>query len=206
MNELKLNGTIRTESGKNVARRMRATGKIPANLISDGKSSLISVEAQEFNGLLNHGLRQSSIFELQIDGKNEKVFVKELTREPIKGRVLHADFYRVTPGKKVTVPVAVEHHGTAKGVKAGGALEQFINSIKVKATPESLQDVLRIDITNLDVGDAIYLKDLAIPESWDVLLEGNPLVLKIARSRMARTAETSADTPAKTEASKEASA
>ena len=189
MKDTILNTKPRTESGKNAVGRLRRQGNLPANLIADGKSTMLSIDASEFRKLLNSGLRQSSLFTLNVGEKSEKVFVKELARDPVSGTVLHVDFYRVTAGRKVMVTVPIEHTGVARGVKVGGALEQFINSIKVKSAPEDLIDVMQVDVSALDVGDAIHLKDLKIPANWEVLLEGNPLIIKVAHSRMARADE-----------------
>lgn len=185
-----LTGKPRTESGKNAAGRLRREGWIPANLIGKGQAENLTISEREFQKILTGGLRQSTIFNLEIEGgSSNRVFVKELQRNPVNGRIMHVDFYRATEGEKVLVPVAVETAGVAKGIKAGGALEHFIRVLKVRATPETLTDVIRVDISDLDVGGTIFLKDLSIPADWDVLMEGNPIVLKIARSRLARAAE-----------------
>ena len=189
MEERKLTYQLRKESGKNASGRLRRNGFIPGNIISGGTSTPITIPEKDFSKLLHSGLRQSSLFDLEMDGKAEKVFVKELTRDPVTSSVLHVDLYKIRPGKKVIVTVSIELTGTAKGVKAGGALEQFIQNIKIKATPESLKDVVKLDITNLDVDEAVHLKDLDIPADWDVLLEGNPLIMKIARSRLTKAEE-----------------
>ena len=188
MSELNLKCTARKGAGKNEAGRLRRSGMIPVNLIFQGKAQGLAVQAVDFKKILKNGLRQSSIFNLEIEGgeAENKVFVKELQRHPVSGEVIHADFFRVTPGKKVLVSVGVETRGMARGVKAGGAMEHFIRSLKIKATPESLQDVIEVDVSNLDVGGSIYLKDLGLPQEWEVLMEGNPIILKIARSRLTK--------------------
>ena len=94
----------RTESGKNTARRLRRDDLIPGNIIADGKADMISIPALEFNRILSGGLRQSTLFNLEVENgdKENRVYVKELQRHPISGNVLHVDFYRVTPNKKDT--------------------------------------------------------------------------------------------------------
>lgn len=190
---MKLNSQARTSKGKNAAGRIRREGVIPANLIFGGKSYPISVNELEFYKLLQSGLRQSTVIDLDVQGADadvasNRVIVKEIQREPVSGNVTHIDFYRVTSGKKVLVKVSVELKGTSKGVKAGGALEHYIRSLKVRATPDSLMDVLALDINDLDVGEALYLENLPIPEDWDVVMQGNPIVCKVAQSRLTQTA------------------
>ncbi len=186
--EKKLVCHTRTEKGKNAAGRIRRAGLIPGNLIKNGVSYPLTFDEPNFNKLLNTGLRQSTIIDLDVeDGeKGNRVIIKEIQRDPVTGVILHVDFYTVTPGQKVAVSISVETEGLSKGVKAGGALEHFIRLLKVKATPETLQDVIKVDISNLDVGDAIHLKDLNLPADWDLKLEGNPIICKISRGRMAK--------------------
>jgi large subunit ribosomal protein L25 len=159
-------------------------------VIAEGKSETVSFPEADFQRLLGAGLRQSSIINLELaDGKTAKVVVKEIQRHPVSGKIFHVDFYRVQTGKRVRVKIAVEVNGISKGVKAGGALEHFIRVLRVRATPESLLDVVKVDVTGLDVGQAIHLKDLSLPSEWEIAVEGNPIVVKVARSRVAAAAE-----------------
>ena len=189
MSQVSLKSEARKESGKNEVRRLRVAGKLPANLIGAGKSEMISLDAREFQKLLNSGLRSATLFTLDVDGSQHQVYVKELHRDPVTSESVHVDFYRVTPGKEVRVSVAIETVGNSIGVKGGGALEHFIRNIKVRAKPESLKDVIKVDITNLDVDGSVYLNDIGIPEDWDVRLQGNPIIMKVAPSRISKTAE-----------------
>lgn len=165
---------------------MRRAGQIPGNLVKHGTSASISFDEREFLKLLNAGLRQSSIIQLGMEGNTAetRVLVKEIQRHPVTGKVLHVDLFEVIPGKKVKVKVAIETTGVAKGVKAGGALEHFIRFLSIRAVPESLIDVLPVDITDLDEDQAIHLKDINIPAEWDVILQGNPIVCKVSKGRM----------------------
>jgi large subunit ribosomal protein L25 len=198
--EFKLKCFTRDDRGKNAAGRMRRAGMIPGNLIYDAKSMPLAFDGNDFLKLMNAGVRKSTLLNLDIEGasgeeKNSSVIIKEVQREPISGNVTHVDFYRTTAGKPVQVNVAVEIEGQAKskGLKAGGALEHYIRNLKIKAAPEKMLDVFTVDIGELDVGDAVYLDDLKIPEGWEVLSKGNPLICKIAQSRLTATATASAE-------------
>ena len=105
MGNVNLSCKKRTESGKNSARKLRRNNLIPGNIISDGKSDMISIPSLDFKRLLTGGLRQSTLFNLEIEnGDSEnKVYVKEMHRHPVTGEVLHVDFYRVTPNKKIQI-------------------------------------------------------------------------------------------------------
>ncbi|MEQ9362795.1 MAG: 50S ribosomal protein L25 [Leptospirales bacterium] len=204
MSELKLNSELRKETGKGVVGRMRRDGKIPGNVIADGKSTVITIDNAEFQKVMQAGLRTSSVIQLDIAGSDAsgKVIVKELQREPVSGRVLHVDFYRITPGRKTLMTVPVEVTGQSKGVKAGGALEQYISRLKVRATPETFKEIIHVDVTNLGVSEGVTLSQLDIPSEWEILLQGDPIIVRIARSRMTKADDDDTeDKPAAAEAS-----
>lgn len=183
--ELKIACQKRTEKKKNASGRLRSGGLIPANLIQDGASSLITVNEKEFQQLLNSGLRQSSLIEMSVDGGSDnKVVVKEIQRNPVTGKILHIDFFATRPSKKVKVQIGIELQGIAPGVKKGGALEHYIRTVQVKSTPESLTDTIKVDISKLDVGDSVYFKDLPLASDWDIRMQGNPVVVRVAKSRL----------------------
>ncbi|MCB1140275.1 MAG: 50S ribosomal protein L25 [Leptospiraceae bacterium] len=183
--ERTITATKRDGRGKNVARRSRVAGKIPANLIGSGKAEAVELDAKDFDKMVQSGLRQSSEIQLQMDGEGSvKVLAKEIQRHPVSGDILHVDLYRITAGQKVRVNVPVETKGFARGVKAGGALEHYIRHLKVRTPPESLKEKIEVDITNLQVGGQIHLQDLDIPSDWDLMMKGNPIICKIAQSRM----------------------
>ena len=182
--ERKISAKKRDGNGSNLAGRLRREGRIPANLIGGGKAEGISVDEKDFGKLLNGGLRQSIPIDLDVDGSVFRVVAKDLQRHPVTGRVLHIDFYKVINGQKLKVAVGIELNGLSRGVKAGGALEQYISTLKVRTVPENLQEKIEVDITPLEVGAAVHLSDLNLPESWEVILRGDPIICRIARSRM----------------------
>ena len=189
--EMKLICEKRTEKKKNANGRMRNAGIIPANLIVEGKSNLVGVNEKDFIHLLNSGLRQSSVIDLSTNGGgSNRVVVKEIQRNPVTGKILHIDFFGASEGKKVKIKIGIELQGTAKGVKKGGALEHYIRTVSIKSKPTDLQDVINVDISNLDVGDSVYFNDLKLNSNWDITVKGNPIVARVAKSRLTTTDET----------------
>lgn len=192
--------TKRNDTGKNAVRRIRMRGAIPVNLVSEGKSDMLETDENQFTKLMNAGLKKSTLCTLEIDGKDtgEKILVKEVQRHPVSGRVLHLDLYRIVPGNKVLLQIPVVLKGLAPGVKAGGALEHYIRQLKVRTLPEKIEEVIAVDISKLDVGQAIRLKDVAIPEEWNVLTGGDPIICKVAQSRATIQADLAAQAAAAT--------
>lgn len=204
MENLLIKATTRTETGKNANNRLRQSGQLPINIIWEGNAKAATVSDREITHLLNTGIRPSTLIELDLDGDKSQVFVKEVQRTPGSNKVRHIDFYRVTPGKAITAKIGIVTTGTPKGVKAGGRFEHLIHELKVKSTPEELKDVIEIDVTSLEIGDSIKVKDLDIPSSWEILINGNPIVTSVnvtkallAQERAAKAEADEADKKAK---------
>lgn len=179
-----IDATARTTRGKNEARRLRASGHIPANLMGQGQSTPISINAKDFERLLASGLRASSKIELNVAGAKQEVLAKDVLRHPVSGQVLHVDFFKTTPGQKFRLKVPVELKGFSRGVKAGGALEHYVRFLDVNTDPQSVIENIEVDVTDLGVGDAIHVEDLKLPSSWDMRHSGNPVICRVAESRV----------------------
>ena len=179
-----IEATNRSTKGKNEARRSRADGRIPANLLDRGTSKSIEVNDRDFEKLIASGLRPSSKITLKLDNQDIEVIAKEIHRHPVSRKIYHIDFYKINPGHKFRVKIAVELTGQAKGVKAGGALEHYIRQLKIMTIPEKVVEKIEVDISDLGVGEAVHLSQLSIPKEWDLRLTGNPVVCRVAQSRM----------------------
>ncbi|ABZ92774.1 50S ribosomal protein L25/general stress protein Ctc [Leptospira biflexa] len=189
MEKISIKAQPRTSTGKGPARRMRVEGLVPANIIGSGEAKSASVVEKEIQKLIDSGIRKATLIDLELDGKSEKVFVKEIQRFPHTGQIRHIDFYKVTPGKKIQTTVAIKTTGVAKGSKAGGQFEHLVHEIKVKSTPEDLTDVITVDVTGLDIGMMIKVSELPHPQSWEILVNGDPIVASCNKTKAILAAE-----------------
>jgi large subunit ribosomal protein L25 len=191
MSILKLKIDKRSETGKNENNRLRSSGKIPVNIISNGKSVSGSVDAAELNRVLDSGIRPASLITIEMEGEpsNSQVFVKEIQRFPATNEVRHIDFYRVTPGRKIKAKVGIQTTGLAKGSKSGGQFVHLIHEIKVQSVPEDLKDLLILDVSNLEIGQSIKVSELPVPKSWDILINGDPIVTSVNKTKAILAAE-----------------
>lgn len=184
--------TKRQATGKNENNRLRATNKVPVNIIFEGKAISGSVDEAEINKVINSGIRSATILDMELEGESKaSVFVKEIQRFPATNRIRHIDFYKVIPGKKIMARVAVKTSGIAKGSKSGGQFEHLIHEIKVKSTPEDLKDLITIDVTNLEVGQSIKVSQLDVPKSWEIITNGDPIVTSVNVTKALLAAERS---------------
>jgi large subunit ribosomal protein L25 len=185
MEKILIKATPRTheETGKGPNRRLRTQGKIPVNIIGNGTSSLAAIDEKEMNKVIESGIRKATLLDLELGSDTARVFVKEIQRFPHTGQIRHIDFYKVVPGKKIVTTVSIETSGVAKGSKAGGQFDHILKQIKVKSTPEELLDILTLDVTGLDVGDSIKVSQLPVPAGWEIIVNGDPIVASVMKTR-----------------------
>lgn len=189
MEKISIKAQPRSTTGKGPARRMRVAGLVPANIIGNGKATSASVVEKEIQKLIDSGIRKATLIEVELDGEKQNVFVKEVQRFPHTGQIRHIDFFKVTPGKKILTTVAVKTTGIAKGSKAGGQFEHLVHELRVKSTPEDLVDVITVDVTGLDVGMSIKVSELPTPKSWDIIVNGDPIVTSCNKTKAILAAE-----------------
>ncbi len=170
MENILLNGKIRTGSGTSAAKKVRALGAVPAILYAK-KEDPVKVEVNQKELIkLVHKFGESSIITLKLDdnGKiiDQPVIIKEMQIDYIKNNVLHVDFQLIKMGEKirVNVPLVTKGDSDALGVKEGGILEHVLHEIEVESLPSSLPKQIIIDVSGLKVGDSIHVKELSMPE------------------------------------------
>lgn len=161
-----LGANPRTETGKGVARKLRAQGQVPGVIYGHGREpQALTVNAREFERLAERVRITSTVIELALDGKTARTLVRELQRDPIRRSVIHIDFQELVAGEKVVVSVPLRFVGTADGVKnSGGILEEVIHQLHVRCDPANIPDHIDVDVTPLTIGHGLHVSDLTLPE------------------------------------------
>src|SRR5262245_11519316 len=133
-----LSANPRKDTGKGVARKLRAEGQVPGVIYGRGREpQALTVNAREFDHLAERVRITSTVIELALNGKTARTLVRELQRDPIRRSVIHIDFQELVAGEKVVVSVPLRFIGTADGVKnSGGILEEVIHSLHVRCRSE----------------------------------------------------------------------
>jgi large subunit ribosomal protein L25 len=172
---------LRDATGKGVARKLRAAGRIPAVVYGKGvESQAISVDPSALQRLLQStGAGMNTLIELSVDGATRTVLVKELQRDPVRGRPLHTDFYLVELDKTVEVAVPIHLVGRPEGVELGGILDHPLRELELECLPRAIPESVDVDVTALDVGDSIHVRDLELPEGVSVRTDGNLAVASV---------------------------
>ncbi len=168
---LKLEAKTRKDLGKK-AELLRQSGKIPAVIYGHGKENQnLEVDYIKFEKVLNEA-GESTLVDVSIDGDaSVKAIIADVQREPVKGRIIHADLHQVNMKEKINANVQVEFTGESKAVKEDGAiLIHNISEVEIHCLPGDLMSEIIVDISSLkEVGDVITIKDLKIPASVEIL-------------------------------------
>lgn len=187
MAEVTLEVTRREQSGKGVARKLRADGKIPAVVYGGHREAVpIVVDRKAVSELIQksqHGVR--SIFLLKMSGTDQQrhAMIKDIQMDPISRRMTHIDFVRVVMDEVVRVTIPVHHTGSAIGVKEGGLLDFQVRDLHVECLPGAIPDAIEVDVTNLGVHDYIRIADLTLPEGVKVLDDPDRVVVGVTVAR-----------------------
>jgi large subunit ribosomal protein L25 len=166
----------RAETGKGYARKLRAKGKIPAVCYSPGApATQLQLDPKALARLLQRSSAgMNTLIDLQGGGLDGKVvLVKELQRDPVLGVLLHVDLFALDVDKPIEVEVPVRIVGTPLGVTFGGGILDFpLREIEVLCLPRAIPEDLPIDVSALQVGDSIHVREIALPEG--VVLVSDP--------------------------------
>ena len=185
MAQLSLSARIREGKGKSVARKLRREQQIPAVLYGQAREPvLLTVKTADFQALLKKSEGQNVMLGLTVEsekGTNETtVIIKELQVDPIRDTYLHADFHEISMTKELTVNVSVRLLNTPVGVTNGGVLQHIRRELMVTCLPDKLIEYLSIDVSGLDIGDSIHVRDFEFPEGVKSALEDHLTVAVVA--------------------------
>jgi large subunit ribosomal protein L25 len=171
MDIIKLDATLRSQSGKTMARRLRREGRIPA--IAYGRelpSVPLAVTPRGLTDILKSAHGQNTVVELAVEQKKITVLLREYTVHPVTRELLHADFVEIKLDKPVDVEVPFICKGKAAGVVLGGILRQVYRRLPIRCLPEQIPVVIEHDVTALNLGDHVKAADLALPNGVSVRL------------------------------------
>ena len=163
---------LRTQTGKSAVKKLRKAGLIPATVYGLGEPTVsLQISPKILAKLLASETGMNSLIFLQREGTDIKrhVMVKDLQRHPVTGRLVHVDFMRVDPSKKVRVRVPIRLVGTAIGIKEGGMLEFVLREAHVESLPGIIPTGLELDVTDLRIGDNARMEQLRMPEHIELL-------------------------------------
>jgi large subunit ribosomal protein L25 len=206
MAEVTLEVERRESTGKEVAKKLRREGRVPAVVYGGHREPVaITVDRKSISELIQkseHGVR--SVFLLKMAGTDQQrhAMIKDITIDPVSRKMTHIDFQRVLMDEKVRMTIPVHLNGTAIGVKEGGVLDWQVRDIHVECLPNAIPDSIEVDVSPLGTHDYYRVKDLKLPEGVKVLDDPERVVVGVTHARaevVEPTAEAAAASPAEPE-------
>ncbi len=202
MEQVLIKADRRSATGKGVARKARAVGKIPAVLYGGGVDPVsITISSKDWDKITRH-MKRNVILDMEIHGgasiENRPVMVKEVQRDGLGTKIMHIDFLQVSMEKTVEVEVPIHLTGKSKGEVLGGVIDVHLRSIKVECLPGQIPEEIVIDMTELDIGDSVHVSDIALP-GVKLIEHGDVAILSVVpptvEEKKAATEEAAAEAP-----------
>ena len=213
MKSVALSAFPRTLGRRAGAKRLRAAGRIPAVIYGrQAKPQNLEVQSREMENLIHHSVSENLLVDLEVkdDPRPKRLaLVQEVQHHALSGKVLHVDFHEVAENEKVTVLIPVETVGEPVGVKTGGGvLEHVLFKIRLRGLPKDLPESITVDVSQLNIGQAIHLGEIKAPEGIEIIGDKKIPVIAVAAPRTeeeeaAAAAEAAAAVPGEVEMIKE---
>jgi len=183
MSQFVIEAQQRTPGGKNVNRRLRGSGLIPAVIYGPGRDPIaLSVDPQAVSDILHSDSGHNTIFTVRVDGgEPANVMVKDYQLDPTRGNLIHADFLRIAMDQLLELSVDVEVVGEAEGVKVGGGILDLVTrSIDIMCLPADIPESIQVDVSSLKINDYIRVKNLPVDPKYKILTEPEVVIVTVA--------------------------
>jgi large subunit ribosomal protein L25 len=180
-----LSAEARTETGKGVARKLRAAGRVPAVVYGHAREpQSLSLQSRELEKLLSQISTGSTVVELALGGAVTKTLIREVQRHPFRKSILHVDFQELVAGEKVTVEIPLVYVGVPEGVRLSGALlEQILHSIEVLVDPANIPNHIDVDVSALAMGHSLHVRDIPVGAGIEVLTDEDATICAVVAPR-----------------------
>jgi large subunit ribosomal protein L25 len=186
MKSITIKGSKRESVGKVATKALRNAGMVPCVIYGGEQPIHFSAEEKAFKNLVYTPNVYTATIE--VDGQKLSAILQDIQFHPVSDKILHVDFYQLFDDKEVTMNIPVRLTGKSKGVAVGGALRHNVRKAKIKALPANLPDFIEADITELEIGNKLYITALK-NDKYTVLHPDNTVVAQVRMSRNASKAE-----------------
>jgi large subunit ribosomal protein L25 len=188
--QVKLTAQKRTLIGRNAIKKIKEKGLVPGVIYGSQAGPIaLQIDGRELTTVLAHASSEHVLVELEIvDGSestNRLALIQEVQHHPLKRELLHVDFQAVSATEKIISAVPLEAVGEALGVRTfGGLLEYSLRTLEVECFPQDLPDIVRIDVTNLSIGESLHVRDIRLPTGVETITDGDLTVVSVVASRV----------------------
>ena len=186
-----LAATPRIISKESTARAVRLEKRVPGVLYGLEQNIHFSVNALELRKLIY--TPDFSLVDVEIDGKKHRCIIKDYQAHPVTDAITHVDMLALKDGRPIKVDIPVRFVGVSPGVKAGGSIIRKLRKVKIKTTPENLVEEFEVDISHLNLGDSVRVRDMKVADNIQVLNSGPIPLASVEVPRALKSAEAAAE-------------
>lgn len=193
-----LTARIREQKGKEASKKLRSSNQLPAIFYGPNVDPImLTVNLLDIQKIMKKTAGENIILGLQIESEkgsdSRVVMIKELQTDPVKDSYIHADFYEVSMDKEITIDVPVRLINTPEGVKNGGILQHVRREITISCLPDKLMEHIDVDVSELDIGDSLHIRDIVLPEGIKTLQEETLTVAVVIAPTVSQVQEAEAE-------------
>jgi large subunit ribosomal protein L25 len=180
MKKVSLSGSKRENVGKKDTKAIRNSGRVPAVVYGSGEQTHFSVKHTDMEKIINN----KDVFNviIDVDGKKYSTIIQAAQFHPVTDKIMHVDFLELDDNKKVKVDIPVVLEGRSPGIMMGGRLQQVFRKLRVNAYPKDVPEVIKVDMTKLNIGSSVRVKDL-MTDKLELLNAPNAVVVAIKMAR-----------------------
>jgi len=188
--QVKLKAHKRSLVGRNAIKRIKEKGLVPGIVYGSNQPPIaLEVDNRVLSKVLAHASSEHILVELEIvDGDqstSKLALIQEVQHHPLKRGLVHVDFHAVSTTEKITSSVPIETVGEALGVRTfGGLLEHSLRTLEVQCYPQDLPSVIRIDVTNLNIGESLHVRDIQLPPGVEAVTDEDLTAVSVVASRV----------------------
>lgn len=189
--QVKLSARPRAESGRNAVKQVRTRGSVPA-VIYGGKGAPANLEVslKDIKSLLSHAVGENILVDLEIteggSTTNRLSLIQEVQHHPVRGDIIHVDFHAVSMTEEIEAEIVLEPVGEPVGVKTfGGLLQQNMRTLPISCLPKDLPELITVDVSGLNVGEYLHVKDIPLPSGVTAAIDGELTVFLVSEPTVA---------------------
>ena len=184
MADTKLVAELRSDKGSRPAGRLRREGRLPGVVYGLGDEAVsVTVNAHQLGTILSSKSGANTLITLQLDGQEQLALARQIQRDAVKGSLVHVDFIRVRADQTIQAEVRIDLQGEAEGLDQGGMLEQMMHTLTVEGKPGQLPNEIVHDVSALELGDQLHVRDLVVPAGIVVVTDAEELIATISMPR-----------------------
>ena len=183
-----LTAHTRKRSGSGALNSLRREGLIPAVVYGKSQPSVnVRLNAKQVETVLHHSVSEQILVNLTIEdtGETRLAHIQDVQHNPLTGAIIHLEFHAISENERIHANIPLELVGDAAGVKAGGLLEHLVHKLEVQCLPKDLPEIIRVDVSGIEVGKALHLREIPLPEGVRASADGELIVALVSEPRVA---------------------